>query len=62
VLAQVLGREEAIDVLKIDTEGGEEQAVAAIAPAHLRRIRAIYFEAPGVVRKIIPGLCPPASA
>ena len=45
VLAEVLEREPAIDVLKIDTEGLEVETVAAIEPRFLDRIRLIYFEA-----------------
>ncbi len=41
---QILEREGRIDVLKIDTEGIEEQLVAAIHPDILDRISVIYYE------------------
>lgn len=44
VLAGVLERESRIDVLKVDTEGLEVLTVAAIRPALLDRIHAIYLE------------------
>ncbi len=44
VLDQVLGEREAIDILKIDTEGHEVRTIAAIRPDLLRRVRLIYFE------------------
>jgi FkbM family methyltransferase len=44
VLASVLDREEAIDVLKLDTEGLERETVAAIRPGLLERIGVIVFE------------------
>ena len=50
VLADVLERERTIDVLKLDTEGMEVATVAAIEPAHLRRIRMIYLETERPVR------------
>lgn len=43
-LRGVLAVEERIDVLKIDTEGGEAEMVAGLAPDLLRRIDLIYFE------------------
>jgi FkbM family methyltransferase len=46
VLQDVLGREELVDVLKLDTEGLEMVTVAAIRAEHLERIRIIYFEDP----------------
>ena len=50
LLAEVLEREEAIDVLKVDTEGLEPATVAGIRPELLARIRTIYFESPTPVR------------
>jgi FkbM family methyltransferase len=47
VLAEVLEREERIDVLKIDIEGEEEEVVAAIEPHLLDRIGVIYYETDG---------------
>jgi FkbM family methyltransferase len=44
VLESVLEREPVIDVLKIDTEGSEEQLVAALAADVLDRIRVVYYE------------------
>ncbi len=44
VLADVLEREERIDVLKLDTEGAEADTVAAIRPELLARVGTIYFE------------------
>ena len=44
VLEDVLGREERIDMLKVDTEGTEEQLVAAIRPDLLDRITTIVYE------------------
>jgi FkbM family methyltransferase len=46
VLAEVLEREERIDILKLDTEGEELPTVRAIRPELLRRIDTIYFEWP----------------
>jgi FkbM family methyltransferase len=45
VLDEILGREELIEILKIDTEGLEVETVAAIRPDLLERIGTIYFEA-----------------
>jgi FkbM family methyltransferase len=47
ILADVLARENTIDLLKIDTEGAEADTVAAIDPAYRRRIGVIYMEASG---------------
>ena len=44
VLEDVLAREGAIDVLKIDTEGLEADTVSAIRPELLERIDMVYFE------------------
>jgi FkbM family methyltransferase len=44
VLVDVLAREGAIDVLKIDTEGLEAETVSAIRPELLERIDIVYFE------------------
>jgi FkbM family methyltransferase len=50
VLADVLAREPEIDVLKIDTEGLEQETVEAIRPEILDSIGAIYFESVRPVR------------
>jgi len=44
VLAEILERESEIDILKIDTEGLEEQLVEALDDELLRRIRVIVYE------------------
>jgi len=44
ILADVLRREEGIDILKIDVEGLETEIVAAIDPKHLDRIDVVVFE------------------
>jgi FkbM family methyltransferase len=44
VLESVLEREGRIDILKLDTEGFENQTVAAINPDLLARIDTVYFE------------------
>jgi FkbM family methyltransferase len=44
VLAAVLEREDAIDMLKIDTEGLENRTVEAITPDLLARVRVVCFE------------------
>ena len=44
VLGEILERERAIDVLKVDTEGLELATVRAISPELLRKIRTIYLE------------------
>jgi FkbM family methyltransferase len=44
VLGEVLERESAIDLLKIDTEGAERSTIAAISSDQLERIRTICFE------------------
>lgn len=44
VLGEVINREGAIDVLKIDVEGLEEQLVGAIRPDLLAKITTIYYE------------------
>ena len=44
ILEHVVARETAIDILKIDTEGLEEETVAAIRPDLLDRVATIYFE------------------
>jgi FkbM family methyltransferase len=46
VLAEILEREERIDILKLDTEGEELPTVQAIRPELLARIDTIYFEWP----------------
>jgi FkbM family methyltransferase len=55
VLAQVLHREEQIDILKIDTEGAELDIVQAIRRDYLERIQRIYFESPSQ-RRLYPDL------
>jgi FkbM family methyltransferase len=45
VLEHALAREGAVDLVKIDTEGLELDTVRAMAPEHLRRVRAIVVEA-----------------
>jgi FkbM family methyltransferase len=45
VLADVLIRNGAIDVLKIDTEGEEESTVRAADAVHLRHVDRLYIEA-----------------
>ena len=52
VLGEILEREGAIDILKIDTEGVEEATVRAIAPEHLRRIKAVYAEMPNAANPL----------
>jgi FkbM family methyltransferase len=44
VLANILEKENTIDLLKVDTEGAEVRTVKAIEERFLRRIRKIYFE------------------
>jgi FkbM family methyltransferase len=44
VLAEILGKEKNIDILKIDTEGNELGIINAIDRNILPRIRVIYFE------------------
>jgi FkbM family methyltransferase len=44
ILGEILEREPRIDVLKIDTEGTEEELVASISVDHLNRIDRIYYE------------------
>jgi hypothetical protein len=50
VLTDVLEQEEAIDLLKIDTEGLEPATVASIRPELLARIGTVYFESTTPVR------------
>ncbi len=45
VLREILAEEDAIDILKIDTEGVEIKTVEAIEKSLARRIRKIYLEA-----------------
>lgn len=52
VLRDVLAVERLIDVLKIDTEGSEEETVRSIAPDVLERIGRIYFESPHAPRPL----------
>jgi FkbM family methyltransferase len=47
VLGEILEHEPRIDILKIDTEGTEEELVASISPGHLQRIDRIYYETVG---------------
>ena len=47
MLDEVLEREEQIDVLKVDTEGSEEELIGAIRPDQLDRIHTIYYETDG---------------
>ncbi len=49
ILDDVLAREGRIDVLKIDTEGSEEELVSGIRPDSLERIGAIFYETAGSV-------------
>ncbi len=44
VLAEILEHESEIDILKIDTEGLEEQIVGALDDTQLQRIRLIVYE------------------
>jgi FkbM family methyltransferase len=44
ILEDVLSREDRVDILKIDTEGTEEELVAAIRPEILDRIATIVYE------------------
>ena len=44
ILGEILAREPKIDVLKIDTEGTEEELVRSIRRDHLQRIDRIYYE------------------
>ncbi|MGI8594422.1 MAG: FkbM family methyltransferase [Solirubrobacteraceae bacterium] len=44
MLDEVLEREQRIDVLKVDTEGSEEELIGAIRPDQLDRIHTIYYE------------------
>jgi FkbM family methyltransferase len=44
ILEGVLTREDRIDILKVDTEGTEEELVAAIHPELLDRITTIVYE------------------
>jgi FkbM family methyltransferase len=44
VIGEILERELRIDILKIDTEGTEEDLVASISKEHLQRIDRIYYE------------------
>jgi hypothetical protein len=44
ILGEVLEREERIDVLKLDTEGSEDELVASIPDHQLERIDRIYYE------------------
>ena len=44
MLDEVLAREQRIDVLKIDTEGSEEELIGSIRPDQLDRIHTIYYE------------------
>jgi FkbM family methyltransferase len=44
VLEAVLAREGTIDILKIDTEGLEEDTVSAIRPDLLEHVETVYFE------------------
>lgn len=50
VLDPILNQHDFIDILKIDTEGAEQQTVAAIAKEFLPRIRSIYFEGAPMTR------------
>jgi FkbM family methyltransferase len=56
ILEEILALEEAIDVLKVDTEGLEQTIVAAIRPDLLRRIQTIYFESSRPAPALHPGL------
>ncbi len=47
ILEEVLTREGRIDILKIDTEGTEQELVAAIRPELLDRITTIVYEVDG---------------
>ena len=54
VLANVLANEEGIDVLKVDTEGTEQELIDAILPEFRSRIRRIFYEnAEGVVMTLV---------
>lgn len=44
VLDEILARERKIDVVKVDTEGTEEELVASVCSDHLERIDPIYYE------------------
>lgn len=44
LIDEILKREEHIDVLKIDTEGSEQQLVSSIPKRQLERIDRIYYE------------------
>lgn len=44
VLDEILSENEAIDILKLDTEGAEIPSINAIEYVHLKKIRKIYFE------------------
>ncbi len=44
ILEEILGKEDAIDVLKIDTEGSEVSTIRAIREPFLDKIKRIYFE------------------
>jgi FkbM family methyltransferase len=44
MLDEILAREERIDLLKIDTEGSEEELVSSIPERQLDRIDRIYYE------------------
>lgn len=44
VLAEVLNKEQSIDILKIDMEGSEISTIRSINPNFLNRIKYIYFE------------------
>lgn len=55
VLADVLAKEEFIDILKLDIEGAELRTIDAIDPAMAARIRAIYLEA-SPSRPLLPDL------
>jgi len=47
MLDEVLELENQIDVLKVDTEGSEEELIGAIRPDQLDRIHTIYYETDG---------------
>jgi FkbM family methyltransferase len=44
LLGDVLDREERIDILKVDTEGSEQQLISSIPKHQLERIDRIYYE------------------
>jgi FkbM family methyltransferase len=50
LLEDILSREGAVDVLKVDTEGLETATIAAISPELLEGIRTIYFESESPAR------------